>query len=276
MVTFIYDHAGCFAGFHAVLAAALLLAGCGGGDYPGQLKRLREQAAEQALAEATAALDPAEVARELGVPWPAPKPRMTALAVKNDVNARVKEVLDETYPVETLERLREETVAKYALVKTGDTVEFMINGGAGVNPVAKGVFFGTTETGRFKIGSTTYHPDEFSPDDLAKLDPEVHERRVELEYRRKVFLVKDNRRLLGQKLFNEQLPPAMRDAGFARTKDGGWIAMRALVEKRLAEKAAEHAKKREPDVRERLFKANGFVIKDGEWKPSLKKRVFGK
>lgn len=276
MLSFTYQLNRHLSSVWVVLGVALLLAGCGGGDYPGQLTLLRERAAEQALNEATESLDPADIAREIGVPWPAPTPRSTPLQVKEKVNAQVAEALDKKFPAEMINRLREETVAQYALVKKGDTVEFIINKGAGVNPVAKGVFFGKTDSGRIKIGATTYHPDEFTSEDLAKIDPEAHEKMVELVYRRKLVLAKDNRHLLGQKLFAAQLAEAMKKAGYAQTKDGKWISMRALVKKRLNEKAAVQAKKIEPDVRERMFKANGFVIKDGEWKPSLKKRIFGK
>lgn len=258
--------------FLLTVVIGCLAAGCGG-DFSEEISKLRADAEQAAIEDAMTRVDAGEVAAELGFKWPVPVPPKRIDEAREEVNRQVNELLAEKYPEGMLEEIRAEVEAKYQLVKEGEEVRFIVNDGQGPNPVAEGPFLGK-EGGRFKIGERSLHPDEFQQADLAKIDKEVHDRVVETEYRQRVFIVKENRKDLGKKTFANLYPNTLKGLGYTRV-DGEWVSINSLVKAKVGERISELAMKLEPDKEKEILTDNGFVLKDGEWKPSLKKRIFG-
>jgi hypothetical protein len=171
--------------------------------------------------------------------------------------------------------MRAEVEEKYELVSKGDRVRFVVNEGEGVNPVAEGVFLGKNRRGRYEIGERSYHRDEFAAEDLARIDEEVHEERVEIEFRQKVFLANEELREKGGEMFAERSSRELRGEGYTRV-EGEWVSIHSLVKEETGKRVAVLARKLEPEMERKVFTANGFVLKDGEWKPSLKRLILGK
>lgn len=267
-------HSGFLPGFAFWVLIGVLLAGCGR-DYGAELKKLHDEATRQAREEAVAKVDPAEVAAALGYTWPVPDPDNTIEQIRARVNGMVTARVNEEYPPDSAEKLRAEIVEKYKLFEIGSVVRFIVNDGQGVTPVAEGIYQGKDRRGRYKIGERTLHVDEFKQADLARIDPEVHERVVETEYRQRLFLVNENRRDFGTRIFAELYPRTLREEGYTEI-EGKWIAVSELVKNEAAERIDTLAKKIEPGKQQEIMSAAGYTLKDGEWKPGLRKHVFNR
>jgi hypothetical protein len=256
------------------LSLVVLLVGCGG-DYGAELKSLREEAARKAREEAVAKTDPAEVAEALGYTWPVPVPEETVEQIRAKVNELVTERVEEEYPADRVQKLRDETEEKYKLFPVGSNVRFIVNDGQGVAPIAEGLYQGKDRRGRYKIGERAFHVDEFKQADLARIDPEVHDRVVETEFRQKLFLFKENRKDFGAKKFAEIYSAKLREEGYTEV-DGKWIAISSLIKNEMAERIETLAKKIEPGKQQEILSEAGYTLKDGEWKPTLRKRILNR
>ncbi len=258
----------------AAAALLLVLAGCGG-DFAGEIRQLEEKAAQLAREQAMTRVQPETVAQEMGYSWPLASPTKTTEQLRQQVNAEVTSRVEEQFPRTLIEDLRRETEAKYKLVERDAVVKFVINQGEGVRPMVEGPYRGTDNQGRFLIGEMPVARIEFSREDLARLDPNVHQQVVETEFRQRLFMANENRRLLGEKLFAELYPEALRADGYTQVNDK-WLPIDALVKTEIADRLGREARRLTPETQAKVFTEAGFQLKDGEWQPSLRKRILGR
>ena len=242
------------------------------GDFQHEIARLREKAEERALAEARGQIDRQALAVEIGLEWPSSE----VTATKEEIQAKAKQLAeqeaDEKFPKTGIEEFKAEAAEEYPAYERNDEVKIIIRGGRGSDPTVEGAFMDVTED-RVKIGSRWVLKRDIKPEDLAKFDEDVRDRMRQEYIQRKTTKFLSRRSFFIKDKFKEILRDEALAAGYQEWR-GRLVDPHALLDAAVEKKVNEMAADIQPGIEQEMLEEAGFVLKEGEWKPSLTKRLL--
>lgn len=241
-------------------------------DWDDVRKELREQAYEIAVQRATESVDPEAVARQLGLSWPVESPDETRAQVRERLEARLAETVEERYPHEHYLRIRETVEEQHPVKSVGDTVSFVIRQGRGSAPNVQGAFRDINPT-HVRIGDRWILRSDMEERDLAMFDPEIRQDLVDRVVRRESALYTEKREAYADSLRRDLYLEGFRKAGYVYY-DRSFIAAAELLRQTVAAEIERSARRLQPEVEREVFDAAGFVFRDGEWQPSAVQRTL--
>ena len=235
-------------------------------DWREKREQLREQAAMIARERAADQVEPKQVAKEAGLPWPASTPENPKHVVREKVEKRLEERVEEKYPLEQLDVIRKEIADKYPVKEPGDHVKFVIRGGVGRGAVVEGTFRDVTRDYIHVSGRKVLKSD-MKKQDLAMFDKEVREELIEKQFRLKSYVFREDREEYRNTIKQEVFVEGFREAGYIYW-DREFVPANELLARLVAERIDEKAEQIRPEIEQQLFKEAGFTLKEGEWRPT--------
>jgi hypothetical protein len=258
----------------AVGAIGFGLAGCGsknGGDIETARAEIRRNTVETAAARAMELVKPEDVAATYGIPFPPKLPPSAMSEVKTEVDKRVQDELNVRYPLDRMAEIKREIEERFKPYKIGDEVVIVLHGGVGPRSRVQGAFTGISDT-HVKIGSAWILKQDMDEEDLARFDAKIRDKLFETHYRRQLVVFKSQRETVMTELMDEYLPQAMKEAGYILW-NGTWVSPAELLDRAVERERTRVAKELQPQIEETLFHDAGYVFKEGEWQPSLMKKL---
>ncbi|NLF94436.1 MAG: hypothetical protein GX564_11180 [Oligosphaeraceae bacterium] len=235
-----------------------------------ELLQLVEAAVKQQIEED---LPAAQLAGELGLPYPVPKPSRSSEEVLAEVREQARHSVSR--PERDLAVLSQEAERLYPLFKVGDQVTLRTNLPA--NPVVSGIIYQISST-RVQLGHRwLLYQDLVEEHRIALDEPRTMQRRqtyVAQQLRLSEGEVQEQQLQIMQRL----LPVKMREAGYIcldpQSKDllavSLWQPMEKYFQTALENARAEAAVRLRPSVEKRIFSENGFRYYEDrkEWRPA--------
>ncbi|OPZ25276.1 MAG: hypothetical protein BWZ02_02530 [Lentisphaerae bacterium ADurb.BinA184] len=200
-----------------------------------------------------------------------PEPPATPEEIGRQVSAEVARQVGERFPDSAMERLRAEIEARYPQWRIGDPVTFELRGGLGRNTHVEGRLRETTDV-RVRVNDHWILKTDMTEADRARADPDFRAALVEKEYRAALFLWKDDRQRLADRLLPEVTERLYTEAGYVRA-GGRWQSRLAVFEERRQAALRKEEGRRRLAIEEQVFQEAGYVLRDGEWRPSRLARI---
>lgn len=249
-------------------------AGCGGSaaDFEREKAEIRAKAKDRARAEARGLIKEKEVATEVGLKWPVKEVTATYAELRQRVARQVQKEVLEKFPENPVDQFKAEAKKKYPAKKIGEEVSFVIRQGKGSNPEVEGAFMEVTED-RVKIGSRWVLKDDIRQEDLVKFDEELRKELRERYVLRQNARHNAKRQEFIDKRRKELYRQALLDAEYQKWR-GKYVDATKVLDKAIEERVKEKAERIRPGLEREMLQDAGFVLKDGEWKPSFWKRLF--
>jgi len=258
----------------ALLPLSLVIAGCGGSpeSFEKEKVQIRKKALAKAKAKARGNIRKDVAAREIGLQTPVTGVTASRDELKQQVVKRVQEEVEEEFPPLKPATLEKEAEEKYPAKEIGEKVEFIIRGGRGSDPTLEGAFMDITDQ-RVKIGNRWVLKKDMKEEDLVLFDKEFREK-----LRKKYVLIETERHRNQRQNFiearrQEFYEQALIDAGYQKWR-GVYVDASRVLAKEIEERVEKKADRTAPDIERKMLENAGFVLKDGQWKPSLMKRLF--
>ncbi|MFO7821839.1 MAG: hypothetical protein R6V56_07300 [Lentisphaeria bacterium] len=262
----------CVLGKTALLV--IFINGCGGSpeDFAKEKERIRAQAQKLARAEARGQIDRQEVAVQMGLKWPITKVTASYKELQQRVMDQVKKEVKKEFPELPEEKLQQQAEEKYPAKKIGEEVSILIREGKGSMPQVQGAFLEETDD-RVKIGNRWFLKEDIKDTDLVMFDEDFRRKK-----RRRFILLEKEKYAVAKKAFMEKrrrqlYRQALVDAGYQKWR-GKYVPAEHVLEKKINEMVEQKAERRAPKLEAQMLKDAGFVLKDGQWKPSLMKKLF--
>jgi serine/threonine-protein kinase len=215
-----------------------------------------------ALAKAVAAYQPdkADLARELGLPWPLPTIAGGRQALEEEVEKQVGVIVDQKYPAHSYDKYLAEAMRRHGPYQIGKPITLQLRYGKGtVSGILREV------GGRdFKIDTTTYPLHHLETADRDRMSEVKARARAEAQAKSWHTANEGNREALAKQVRGAIADKIYTAAGLIK-RDGGWVSAAELLEQAANEKRAAQSDTLRTQIRKKIYTEAGYESRAGIW-----------
>lgn len=238
-------------------------------EWKSERKKIQQQINKKVNQQVQKMVNPRQVAKSLGLSWPVPESKKTEKELLASIEKRVQEAVDRKYPLEEArQRYEKEAEKEYTMYEKGDKVSFVLRGGIGRgSAVVDEPFIEKTES-RVHCGRRWVIREDMSRETQARFYKDVNKQMQERYVRVQMIQYKNKRERYADRVRRRLIFQEFPEANYIYNKrQKYWIAKKELLDKAVAHHRKQKRRKIKPKIEEQVFKANNYVLKDGQWMP---------